>query len=398
MFHRFTSLFFILLVTSAWGQNLQDNWDELKKDPNLGTHLFLQYKLHVGSHAYTGKTFGEYLTETTFGHELRVGWRTAGKEEWTRALNYPFYGIGLYKGYIGNKQYLGSPFAVYSFIQFPFLWRPKHHFILDLAAGLTFNLEPYNPFTNPNNDAVGSSVAMYFSASLGGDIVLSDAFDLTYGFGLTHFSNGRMAAPNHGINIFEGNMGVRYNFNPIYKKTKKIDPAYRPSRKPVFVTSPLGKKPKSQQINFFYAMSSVVYQFNNSNVKYPAWTSFIEYHRRYSHIGGYTVGFDWMYDGSQEVFYNVDGIYNVSTLDKMYGGIHIGHSLYINKFNLETQFGVYVYKPAIYKGNWYMRIGLKYHFTPWLFASVGLKTLDGGAADWAEFGIGFTLFNREDKR
>ena len=398
MKHSFFSFLFLLLAVTLYGQDLQENWDELKKDPNLGTHMFLQYKLHVGQHAYSGKTFTEYLTQTTYGHELRLGWRTTGNDTWTRALNYPLYGIGIYRGFIGDEKKLGSPWAAYSFFQFPFWWRPKHHFALDFAAGVTFNLKPYHPETNPDNDAIGASTAMYFSASFGGDFVLTDAFDLSYGVGLTHFSNGRMAAPNYGLNMFEANMGLRYNFNTIKRKTKKIDPAYKPSRKPVFVTSPLGKKPKSQHINLFFAPSTVVYQFNYSNEHYSAWTAFIEYHRRYGHIGGLTVGFDWMYDGSQEAFYNVDGIYNVSTLKKMYGGIHIGHSLYIHKFNLETQFGMYVYKPAKYKGNWYMRIALKYHFTKWMYASVGLKTLDGGAADWAEFGVGFTLFNREDKK
>ena len=397
-----TFVIILLFNISALAQVDLSDWDSIRKDPNLGSFLFVQYKFHFGVHAYTGKTFHDYLQETVYEHELRLGWRTVGNETWTRALNYPLYGVGIYTADLGDEKYLGRPWAAYGFIQLPIMWRPRHHFSADLATGLTFNLKPYNETTNPHNDAIGADVSLYFSASIGGDLVISNAVDFTYGFGLTHYSNGRISSPNYGLNIFDVNMGLRYNFNPIYHKTKKIDARFKPSRRPEFIRAPLGAKPKGHEINLLFAGAPVVYQFSLDETRYPAWTAFLEYHYRYGHIGGVTAGFDWFYDGSQEVFYNEpDSIFNVSTLEKMYAGLHLGHSLYIHNFNLETQGGWYVYKPADYKGNWYMRFALKYHFSKRFFANVGLKTLNGGGADWAEFGIGYKLFSsqlRKQKR
>ena len=66
----------------------------------------------------------------------------------------------------------------------------------ELAVGLTYDLVAYNAETNPDNDAIGSSVAVYFNASLGGDITINPKWDITYGVDLTHFSNGRTFTPN----------------------------------------------------------------------------------------------------------------------------------------------------------------------------------------------------------
>jgi len=401
------TLISIVIVTLCFGANAQvdlSNWENLKKDQNLGEQMFVQYKFHLGNHGYTGKTFSEYLTSSTIGHELRLGWRTDGSEDWEKALNFPLYGVGIYGGNIGDPQYLGNPAGVYGFVQLPFLWRPKHHFNGEMAAGLTYDLVSYNATTNPNNDAIGSSVAVYFNAQIGGDIVISKAFDLTYGADLTHFSNGRTFTPNYGINIFSVNAGLRYNFNPIARGVKLFDPSYEPTLRPIHDKSPAGPKPKSNDLNLYLAIGTVMYQVDGGRgPRYTTGTSYIEYARRYSHAAGFNVGIDFLYDGSIEENVKRDSIRIANNdphtnKDNFFGGVHFGHSVYIQKFSIETQLGIYVIKPVDYKGDWYMRVALKYQFTKRLHAQIGLKTLNGGAADWVEYGIGYKLFSSYYKK
>lgn len=387
------------LALFGFAQADLENWETLKKDPNLGNQMFVQYKLHIGSHGYTGDKFSDYLQETTVGNEIRFGWRTDGDEDWEKALNYPLYGVGIYSGNIGNPQFLGNPAGIYGFIHFPFLWRPKHHFNGEIAAGLTYDLVSYNAETNPNNDAIGSSVAVYFNANIGGDIVLSRTTDLTYGVDLTHFSNGRTFTPNFGINIFGVNVGVRYNFNPIKTGTKLFDPPYQPNVRPIHDKSPIGPKPKSNDVNMYLAIGTVMYQIDGGRgPRYTTGTAYIEYARRYAHAAGFNVGADFMYDASI-----VENVKRDSsrikagephrTSDNFFVGVHLGHSLYIQKFSIETQLGVYVIRPVDYKGDWYMRVSLKYQFNKKIHAQIGLKTLNGGAADWIEWGVGYKLFS-----
>ena len=215
---KLATLLFVQLISlsSFFAQDITlENWNELKKDPNLGTQLFIQYKFHWGNHLYTGVTFSEYLQNKYFGHETRLGWRTKGKSDWEKALNYPFYGVGLYSAYIGDPQFMGRPSGAYGFLHLPILRRPRHHFNFELALGLTYRLVDYDPNNNPNNDAIGSSCAVYFNTCFGGNYYINSRWEATYGFDFTHFSNGRIYTPNFGINMDGFNLGVRYNFNPI---------------------------------------------------------------------------------------------------------------------------------------------------------------------------------------
>ena len=392
----------ILITLFCFTTNAQldlRNWENLKKDKNLGEQMFVQYKYHFGNNRHARETSSEYLKSSTSGHELRFGWRTDGSADWEKALNFPLYGVGIYGGNIGDREYLGNPAGVYGFIHFPFLWRPKHHFNAEIATGLTYDLVSYNAQDNPDNDAIGSSVAVYFNAQVGGDFVISRVFDLTYGVDLTHFSNGRTFTPNFGINIIGVNVGLRYNFNPISRGVKLFDPEYKPTLRPVLDKSPAGAKPNSNDINAYIAIGTVVYQVENGrSPRYTTGTSYFEYARRYSHAAGFNLGIDLMYDGSIVENVNRDSARIANNephtnKDNFFGGFHLGHSLYIQKFSIETQLGVYVIKPVDYKGDWYMRVALKYQFNKRLYAQIGLKTLNGGTADWIEYGIGYKLFS-----
>ena len=104
------------------------DWEMVKQEPNLGKQLFVQYKLHAGSHIYTGSSFSDYLQDGYVAHEFRLGWHSKGDHAWQHALNFPLYGVGVYSGNVGNPQALGTPSGVYGFMHFPFIRRKKHHF------------------------------------------------------------------------------------------------------------------------------------------------------------------------------------------------------------------------------------------------------------------------------
>jgi hypothetical protein len=135
--------------------------------------------------------------------------------------------------------------------------------------------------------------------------------------------------------------------------------------------------------------------------EYLAWTTYLDYSRRYAHIASYNIGVDFLYDGSVAEDVKLDtlrkGIPHVNS-DNFYIGLHLGHAVYIGKFSIEIQYARYIYKPNHYKGNWYLRTALKYQMDNGLFVQIGLKTKDAGAADWSEFGIGYKLFSSYDRK
>lgn len=396
---KYLLLFLTLTSINSFAQTDYNTlWEETKKDPNLGKQVFIQYKLHLGNHLYTGITFEEYLQDGYIGNELRFGWQTDGRHDWEKALNFPMYGLGIYSGTIGDPQAVGNPAGLYGFIHFPLWRRPKHHFDIEIALGLTYDLVSYNAETNPDNDAIGSSIAVYFNFNFGGSILLNKKWDLTYGLDLTHFSNGRTFTPNYGINMVGINLGGRYHFNPIRKGTKLFDPEYEPRRRPEFFDRKSISKPITYgELGAYGAIGTVMYEVDGGRgPRYVTWTTYLEWRQKISHISILTVGIDWMYDGSlfenyKEAGYDAESITN---LDLMLGGVHFGHALLIQRFSIELQFGIYFKTPEEdWKGSYYLRPALRYNISKKWYAQVGLKTTDGGKADWVEYGFGLRLFN-----
>ena len=131
-------------------------------------------------------------------------------------------------------------------------------------------------------------------------------------------------------------------FNPIAKGVKLFDPAYVPTLRPKHDKSPAGPKPKSNDINAYLAIGTVMYQVDGGRgPRYTTGTSYVEYTRRYSHAAGFNVGVDFLYDGSIEENVKRDSArieanQPHTNKDNFFTGVHFGHSVYIQKFSVEN--------------------------------------------------------------
>ena len=394
---RFT-LFLAVLSIIGFSQDIESNWESMTSNPNLGNQYFVQAKTHTGSHLYTGQSLSEFLQAGYFSTELRWGVQLKGKREWERVFNYPLVGVGIYNGNIGDPQQLGQPSGIYGFFHHPLFRRPKHHFDWELAVGLTYDLIQYNAQTNPNNDAIGSSTTVYFNLNLGGNYMLNDNFDLTYGWDFTLFSNGRTFVPNYGLNMAGLNIGARYHYNPIKKFANELDPSFNVLVRPQFNEKPIRSKAeyKESSWNVYAALGTVEHgRDEGGNVRYMTWSAVMDFARRYSRMGSYTIGLDLFYDGSVRELYYEDLQVSEFTdpADMMSAGLHFGHTLHIYKLNVETQFGTYLWEPSGYNGSFFMRVAGRWTWDSGMFVQVGLKTKNGAAADWIEWGVGYTLWN-----
>ena len=71
-------------------------------------------------------------------------------------------------------------------------------------------------------------------------------------------------------------------------------------------------------------------------------------------------------------------------------GVFAGHELLFGRLAVVSHLGFYVYAPYQSSTVYYERLGLKYHFTNWLFGAVDLK-LHRAVADVVEFKVGAKL-------
>jgi hypothetical protein len=356
----------------------------LDKKPHYAT---VELKYHRDGFPSNGSNLDDFLTSAKANAlEMRFGISTYGKRAWQKTWKFPTYGIGFYQTDWEATQYLGNPSAIFVFFNAPLIGaQKKFSFNYDIGIGVAYNFLAYDPETNPENDLIGSDVNVYLNFRGELNYELSNRLNADFGIGWTHFSNGRTRTPNIGVNMIGLDLGMKYHF--------------RPSKKELYTSEnfkPELLSPETGDFSPFWEYSSTVSggwrtssNDINSETIYRVGSLAFEANRHYGNIGKYGIGFDIFYDsGLVEEFPE-----GTSNSEFIYTGINFGHQLKIQKFTFITQLGVYLQdKPE--KGKIYTRFALRYDIVKNLYIRGGLKTLNGFAADFIEWGVGYSIFGK----
>jgi len=342
---------------------------------------------HSGSHIYTGDKLAEALENGYGAVTVRLHWiANPDTNSWKHYYGFPSYGVGVYSGAIGNPDILGTPNAIYGFMSFPVHQSRKSSFFIEPALGLTYDLKPYDSENNPLNDAIGSRVSVYFNLNFGGRLWVSREMDFTYGFDLTHFSNGRTFEPNYGLNMAGFNIGMLYYFN---KAQKHTDNSLRPETilqvRPVYPPSKNNYRTNDFYVSLYQAVGTTQGKGLTEGERFFNATTNLEFVYKRSLKHSWLIGFDLLYDGSLKPDYPEQS-------DRLAYAIHPGYDFSFWKFDIRAQIGFYLGDNKG-KGAFFSRPALRYNFNKSVFAQLGLKTKDGFAADWVEYGVGVKLFS-----
>lgn len=343
---------------------------------------------HSGAHIYSGQTLDDKVEFGYSALNVEYSWQPSADNEWSRDTGYAAYGLGFFTGNLGDPQVFGKPNALYGFVNF-FLSNSKRKNIFEIkpAFGLTYNLSPYNPETNPLNDAIGARMAVYFSLQFGAAYKLNREIDLLYGIDFTHFSNGRSFTPNYGLNLFGLNAGMRYNFNSAQKRLDR-DPFTTNVLQSRFHRPERPKSEKNDYNNSIDVVAAIGSTQNDEDAgttrRYGNFTGTVDYRRYFNTMHGASVGLDLFFDNSLAEKYP-------NTEDRYLVGIHGGYDFMFWKFAIRVQVGTYLTDDRG-KGNFYLRPALQYELSKNLMAQFALKTKAGASADWIEFGIGWKPF------
>ena len=114
-----------------------------------------------GSKNQTGKPIDWYQAG-----RAELGWQTTGSQPWHQIWGYPAFGVGFYAGdYFEKGAQLGNPLAVYGFAIWPLQRKKAFTLTLQMGFGLSWNWQPFDPVTNPDNVAIGAFRAAYTDRS-----------------------------------------------------------------------------------------------------------------------------------------------------------------------------------------------------------------------------------------
>ena len=349
---------------------------------------FIEVKSNYGSYLYTGNALSDagFLDAGYGAINVKIGWQSSIPESWATYYKYPNYGIGLYSGFLGNAQVFGNPSAVYGFIDFP-IGNPnkRNKFSIEPSLGITYDLQEFNAEENPLNDAFGAKAAVYFGLDIGFEYRFTRELDLIYGIDFTHFSNGSSYQPNLGLNLFGINLGIKYHYNAAQRLLDN-DPYTENLLQARFKTPEKTKLSKINENSISVLLATGGKQTSEdggTGRQFGVFSGILDYEHRFNEMHGANIGFDYFYDNTLREFENA--------ADRTAIGVHAGYDFNFWKMALKVQIGTYL-TDDLGKGAFFMRPAIRYNINKTLFAQFGLKTLDGGAADYLEFGFGFKPF------
>lgn len=385
------SLLCVLMFPALLAQNKYDDLLRVKRDSlDYGFYNVVDLKLHNGRFMKNTESLDDIMDNPYFAIDVRVGFQTTGvKQIWDQLYGFPVYGVGFYSIFSDGNE-LGDPEAVYMFMRAPIFRGERLTWNWELAVGLSYGFQKYDPNTNPDQQVIGSNHNVYFNAATGLSYELSKRFDITLDFDLTHFSNGSTRTPNLGVNLAGFALGGRYSFNPVKNLTKKVDSEYDPPFRPEFVIREIEKYHRHSEIILFGSMGGKT----TTTQIYDGPTYFIssfsaDYAWAYHHVGMVGAGIDLFYESALRDY--PTKIENASFSDLTYSGWHISHYLRMYRLTLVTQLGFYIGDKVSHKGPYYLQVGGSYLVTENFFARVALKTRNGAVADFIEWGLGYQI-------
>lgn len=326
------------------------------------------------------------LKEKTFkdayynGVNLKVGWKiNRSDDQYFKLYNNPIYGIGVYSSTFRND-IVGSPYALYGFIQTPFgnVNNPKWNFDYRIGLGLSGNFKPYNEETNPLNLAIATKNNVYIDFGIRTLYNISPKLRAGAGVSFHHFSNGALQLPNKGVNLFPATLSLTYQPNGILvrKDTSSIKPYPRQIM---------------YHVNFGAGLKQVLREKDKRYFK-STLSAYASKH----------ISHKWRLGGGADLFYSASGnseeiaddksgklsaklsggpafyIVHVLNEDLVLNG-NIGYYIHNQEFNGEVQ-------------KIFLRAGARYYVYKNLNAGVSIKA-HKGKADFIEWTVGYT-FNR----
>ncbi len=333
---------------------------------------------------------------------LKFGTYSTGDSWEDIAYGMPYYGIGVYTAKIFGKDALGQPISVYLFQggnlkTFSSTLSLKY----ELNLGMSFNWKPFDVFDNPENIALGSSSNAHLGINAYFKKVLSDRWDLHFGLGLSHFSNGAMRLPNKGINMAAPFVELVYNFN--YTKPEIKDPE---SLKP----PPLEKRidydimftSSSRQIRFDTLGTGLPSRLIDKNFKVFALSYATMFVKNYKYKWGPSL--EIVYDESSAVqawrqMNPEDGqLYDRIKLGPAHKRFSVGLSvkgeLTFEQLSFFANFGYNLLHGNKYDFRFYQIAGAKFYLKDDIFATFGIRAGRFSKAQYLYWSIGYTIKGR----
>ena len=177
-----------------------------------------QFYNKYGLRLYTGNVFAhaDDVRNTSDSRplsiELEYSRRHISEDVWNLCRCYPTTGFVLgYQDYKNSILGRGGHFGY--FVQYHFLQRSKLSPYLRGLGGISYNNNPHNENTNPENQSYSLPVNFSLQLTFGIESQLGENYFIDINASFNHISNGGINQPNRGINWPGIGIGIYYSPN-----------------------------------------------------------------------------------------------------------------------------------------------------------------------------------------
>jgi hypothetical protein len=347
----------------------------------LINNLRLGADLHYGTILPHSKAIEYSLESNIERFELTLATNSYGRSDWDRAYRFPRLGAGYLYTSLGNDKVFGHAHAFFLSMDIPFFKiEKKLSTNYQISFGLAYLSRVFDINENPLNMAISSGLNVYGCFNLNSKYRLDNRSELRAGFGFSHFSNGKLATPNLGINSFTLSAGYSYNLtNSRYERKLNLNgPKLMKHQAEVILSG--GTKTDDQVTGIYYLVSSFV-----ADYKYVPTLKYA--------VG---LGADLFYDQSLGPNKIAEEGGASSTTDLFQTGLHAGFYTRYSHLSVMLQIGSYVFANYYKYARVYSRIGIRYEVFSGILLNLSLKS-HYAIADYIEWGIGYRFNNQEKK-
>ncbi len=308
----------ILLCVCLSGYTQETDSIKTRRQP------YIQLNFLTGSFWSRSEYLVEQFEQPYKAIEARFGYQLSGNKMWQQLYRYPKIGLGMhYSDLVKDRSdtIVGNPFSLFVYYSNPLARFGRFTLASDVGVGLSYTSLIHDFVDNPYNDVIASHINLYFHFDLNMNIRLTPRLGVDLGYGLTHYSNGRIEMPQKGVNNWGLSFGMDWLFQEPVKEFQYREP---PEFKP------------EESIQVMYAVGVVedFMQGSTTGTKFFCSSFTIDYVYQFGPKGAITFGMDVLYDGS--LVRSIQGVPppEVKTRQKMYLASHMGYHFIVDRFTL----------------------------------------------------------------
>lgn len=303
------------------------------------------------------------------GFQIDLGKHKMSEKVWNACLCYPRSGVSLTFWDFDNPDVLGFGATGMYHLQPVFRADRDFSFSVRGGVGLSYQSNPYDPVSNPDNQSYSTTLAFPLQLGVGLHYKLGEQWQIEARFLYDHISNASIKQPNKGINWPNAGLAISRYFRPVsFPEREKTN--WRTDTVSLHRTD---------------ITSFATYQEPENGVFLLSGGLEVKHARRIARLNSLSFGAEWMYDTNQSKISEEMGRSSGHHL-----GAALGHEFILGKFLFSQQFGVYFLKPISRPEDVYQRYGLVYRFNQAISAGANLK-VHGHVADFLDLRIGYSF-------